>query len=129
MDQPPVFLAGLSYDDYTKSLFSTLVQATRLSNQIPDTDEYSYYTASLTFPARMKDLGQRLLHKGQQIISHTANTGSNLTDIDPVHDDLADRFTSDVVEALDLLLEQVVCSCLVEFLTCRITSWTEKTWT
>lgn len=110
MEEGQALLDGKTFDEYSKALLSTLIQATRLSNQLPDSEEYSYYTTYPTFPSRMKNLGASLLNRGQQLISHTAGTESSLTKIDPQIDDLNDKFNSDVVEALDVLLEQVVCT-------------------
>lgn len=105
--QSQPFLDGKSYDEYSKLLFSTLIQATRLSNTLPNEDDYAYYTAFPTFPPRMKKLGQTLLHRCHQIMAHTTDSSANITNIDPQVDDLNGRFT-DVVESLDALLEQVV---------------------
>lgn len=112
MEEGQALLGGKTFDEYSKALLSTLIQATRLSNQLPDSEEYSYYTTYPTFPSRMKNLGASLLNRGQQLISHTVGTESSLTKIDPQIDDLNDKFNSDVVEALDVLLEQVVCKSL-----------------
>ncbi|KAM9972782.1 hypothetical protein ACTFIR_012151 [Dictyostelium discoideum] len=93
-------------EQFSKQLFGGLVQAAKLSNNLPSEEDYSYYETFPEFKLKMNSLGKRLLNLAQNFV-HSENPKSDLslTDTNDV-DDLSDRF-SGIVDIVDGMIDKV----------------------
>ncbi|KAM9971238.1 hypothetical protein ACTFIW_011214 [Dictyostelium discoideum] len=93
-------------EQFSKQLFGGLVQAAKLSNNLPSEEDYSYYETFPEFKLKMNSLGKRLLNLAQNFVqSENPKSDLSLTDTNDV-DDLSDRF-SGIVDIVDGMIDKV----------------------
>eukprot|EP01126_Amoeba_proteus_P013974 TRINITY_DN16024_c0_g1_i1.p1 TRINITY_DN16024_c0_g1~~TRINITY_DN16024_c0_g1_i1.p1 ORF type:complete len:189 (-),score=34.27 TRINITY_DN16024_c0_g1_i1:168-734(-) len=104
-----LFPGNLTFDDFSKQLFLSLVSSTRSSNLFPEGSAHTFYCTTYPFfKERVREFGNRLLVLQQRTITHlNPFTDTNITDLDPQFDNLAKRFEEEIVETTDTFLEKI----------------------
>lgn len=106
-------------EEFTQELFSQLVTATRMSNNLPSEDEYQFYSTFKPFKSKMNEIGKRLLDITQNFLQHEDNTKAPVINDSYDVDEVTEKF-DEVVDFVDRLIEKVVRSNLTNNPTCRI---------
>eukprot|EP01087_Luapelamoeba_hula_P008734 TRINITY_DN2205_c0_g1_i2.p1 TRINITY_DN2205_c0_g1~~TRINITY_DN2205_c0_g1_i2.p1 ORF type:complete len:865 (+),score=96.17 TRINITY_DN2205_c0_g1_i2:129-2723(+) len=100
------FLEHASVAEFSAQLWSRLLQATTIANQLPAGPDYSFYNSFHSFRGEVSALSHRVLDLSQHLIRHELPRHSpcvnDLTDPDDIHE----RFHA-VVDAVDIILERV----------------------
>lgn len=94
-------------DEFTQELFSKLLTATRISNNLPTEDEYQFYTSFKPFKTKMNEIGKRLLDLTQNFLQHDESTKAPIINDSDDVDEVTEKF-DEVVDFVDRLIEKVV---------------------
>jgi exosome complex exonuclease RRP6 len=101
--QQKPFLEGFpTFDPFAQSVFEKLIEATKISNSIPSSDEYNYYNTFRPFKDQIALLGKRLLSLAHRLLEQKKPSAPVLATID----DVTESFDS-VVDIVDELIEEV----------------------
>jgi hypothetical protein len=94
-------------DVFTQELFTKLLSATRISNNLPTEDEYQFYASFKPFKTKMNELGKRLLDLTQNFLQHDENAKAPIINDSDDVDEVTEKF-DEVVDFVDRLIEKVV---------------------
>ena len=94
-------------DEFTQELFTKLLSATRISNNLPTEDEYQFYASFKPFKSKMNELGKRLLDLTQNFLQHDENIKAPIINDSDDVDEVTEKF-DEVVDFVDRLIEKVV---------------------
>ncbi|KAF2070299.1 hypothetical protein CYY_008379 [Polysphondylium violaceum] len=93
-------------EQFSKNLFSNLITATKISNNLPSEEDYSYYETFPQFRVKMNDIGKRLLNLTQNFVqSEDPKTNLSFVDTNDT-EELSDRFNG-IVDLVDGMIDKV----------------------